>query len=28
MSDVEVDPIMSPVEGLISFNGTNLQRRP
>lgn len=28
MSGVEVDPIMSPVEGLISFDGTNLQRRP
>ena len=28
MSDVEVDLIMSPVEGLILFNGTNPQRRP
>ena len=28
MSGVEVDPIMSPVEGLILFDGANLQRRP
>jgi hypothetical protein len=28
MSGVEVDPILSPVEGTISFDGTNLQRRP
>ena len=25
---LNVDPIMSPVEGLISFDGTNLQRLP
>ena len=25
MSGIDVDPIMSPVEGLISFDGTNLQ---
>ena len=28
MSGVEVDPIMSPVEGLILFDGTNPRRRP
>lgn len=28
MSGVEVDPIMSPIEGLILFDGTNPQRRP
>ena len=28
MSGVEVDQIMSPIEGTISFDGTNLQRRP
>ena len=24
----QIDPIMSPVEGLILFDGTNPQRRP
>ena len=28
MSGIEVDQIMSPVEGLISFDGVSLQRRP
>src|SRR5512135_2699746 len=28
MNGVEVDSIMSPVEGLILFDGTNFQRRP
>jgi hypothetical protein len=28
MSVVEVDQIMSPAEGVISFDGVNLQRRP
>jgi hypothetical protein len=28
MSGVEIDQIMSPVEGVISFDGVNLQRRP
>jgi hypothetical protein len=28
MSGAEVDRVMSPVEGVIAFDGTNLQRWP